>query len=78
VSTMTLWQQAEQLQAEIRAEARKVDATRVAWTLLMLPFVILGFVAAKVVGVAWAVLTFCTLALMVGWRRGRGIPPPST
>jgi hypothetical protein len=67
----TMWAQAEQLQAEVRAEARQIDPVRVFWTLLMLPFIVVGFVVAKVVLVAWAVLTFCWVALLVGWRHGR-------
>lgn len=68
---MSMWAQAEQLQAEIRAEARQIDVARVLWTLLMLPFVVAGFVIAKAFVVAWAVLTFCWVAFLVGWRRGR-------
>jgi hypothetical protein len=72
VSTATFWERAGHLSDEIRAEARALDPVKVAFTLLMLPFVALGFAAAKAVVVAWQVLAFCWVACLTGWRKAGG------
>ncbi|HEY9414183.1 MAG TPA: hypothetical protein VIQ30_05450 [Pseudonocardia sp.] len=69
---MSLWSRAAGLSDEIRAEAKQIDPVKVAFTLLMVPFVIVGFVLAHTVKVAWTVLTFMWVSLLVGWRRAGG------
>lgn len=67
-----LWARAEQMSAEVRAEAKQIDPAKVAFTLLMLPFVAIGFVVANVVKIAWAVVSFCWVATLVGYRYASG------
>lgn len=55
----------------VRTEARALDPGKVALTLVAVPLFALGFVAAKVVGVAWTVIAWSWTAAVVGWRAAR-------
>lgn len=72
MTVMTLWARAEQLSDEVRAEAKQIDPVKVGFTLLMLPFVALGFVIAYTVKVTWAVVSFVWVAGLVGYRLAGG------
>lgn len=75
MTTMSMWARAGSLSDEIRAEARKVDPVKTAFTLLMVPFVVTGYVLAYAARAVWAVATFVWVALLVGWRRAGGPQP---
>lgn len=72
MTAMTFWARAEQMSAEVRAEAKQIDPAKVAFTLLMLPFVVVGFLIANVFKVAWQVVSFCWVAGLVGYRYAGG------
>lgn len=56
---------------EIRAQARQAKPGRVLATLFLGIFFLVGWVMGKL----WFGLTDCFVAVRVGYRRGRGLPP---
>lgn len=57
---------------QVRAEARQLDPARVLLTLLMVPFVVVGWLSGKTVAAVWFVASFAWTAAVVGWRMARG------
>jgi len=55
----------------ITAQARQVHAGRTLLTMLAGFFFLLGWVAFRVVAVAWLALTWCAVAAREGWREAR-------
>ena len=74
--TTAVFERAGRVADQVRDEARQLDPVRVVLTLLMVPFFVLGWVAAKVVAVCWALVAFGWTAAVVGWRTARGEGAP--
>jgi len=55
----------------ITAQARQVHAGRTLLTMLAGFFFLIGWVAFRVVAVAWLALTWCAVATREGWREAR-------
>lgn len=58
----------------INAEARQMQLGRTLLTLLAGFFYLLGWLAAKVVGVVWGAIAWCAAAVKVGWVEARSRP----
>lgn len=56
---------------DIAARAAQVDPARLVLTLLALPLLALGWVAAQAWAVAWAVISWSVAAIQVGWSAAR-------
>lgn len=56
---------------DIRARASEIDPAKLILALLALPFLVLGWLAAKVWAVLWAVTSWSVAAVQVGWIEAR-------
>lgn len=56
---------------DIRTRAAEIDPMKVALTLLALPLLMIGFVAAKVWLVLWSITSWSLAAVQVGWVEAR-------
>lgn len=56
----------------VREEARQLDPVKALITLLMVPFFVLGWLAAHGVRLAWAVASIAWTAGVQGWRAAHG------
>lgn len=68
----TVFARAGALTDQVRAEARQLDPVKVLVTVLLVVPFIAGWVAARIVGLAWRVLAVGWTAAVVGWRSARG------
>lgn len=59
----------------IDTEARELHPGRVLLTLLAAPFFVIGWVAAHIVSAVWRVITWCWVAILVGYRVANGQDP---
>jgi len=56
---------------DIRTRASEIDPAKLVLAFLALPFLILGWVAAKVWMVLWTVTSWSVAAVQVGWLEAR-------
>lgn len=61
------------LVSRVEAEASKVDARRVALTLVALPFIVVGVVVGVAFKVVWAAVSWAYAAAKVGFELGREV-----
>lgn len=59
----------------IDTEARDLRPGRVILTLFAAPFFVIGWVAAHVASAVWRVVTWCWVAILVGYRVANGKDP---
>lgn len=59
----------------IDTEARDLRPGRVLLTLIAAPFFVIGWVAAHVAAGVWRVVTWCWVAILVGYRVANGKDP---
>jgi hypothetical protein len=57
----------------IDREARQLDPRRVALTLLTAPLLVVGWLACKLLRVAWLAFAWAWTAGLVGWRVAGGL-----
>ena len=56
---------------DIQTRAAEIDPAKLLLAVLALPFLILGWVAAKVWQVLWLVISWSVAAVQVGWVEAR-------
>lgn len=63
----------DQVRTEAHAKAREANPRKALLTLLLLPFMVLGWLVAKIVVVVVFLASFVAASWKVGYRRGRGV-----
>lgn len=56
---------------DIQTRAAEIDPAKLLLAVLALPFLVLGWVAAKVWQVLWLVVSWSVAAIQVGWVEAR-------
>lgn len=56
---------------DIRTRASEIDPVKLLLAFLALPFLVLGWLAAKVCTVLWTVTSWAVAAIQVGWIEAR-------
>lgn len=56
---------------DIQTRAAEIDPAKLLLALLALPFLVLGWVAAKVWQVLWLIVSWSVAAVQVGWVEAR-------
>ncbi len=65
------WRQVGPIVDRIREESAQANPVEAFLTAVTLPLFLVGWVAAKVAWVTWAVVAWSATAVLVGWREGR-------
>lgn len=56
----------------VRTEAREIHPVRLVLLVLASLLFLVGWLAAKILGVLWVVVSWSLAAVKVGWQSGRG------